>query len=114
MGNFDGSADWIRGRIHLSSITDKYKKKIKIEKENCVKEAFKTAIAPTVAFGIPRRHKRTMALKIKWLNIRGKPSPTFISVIAVIFVKRKLVEFYSIYITFNIFHQHHYSSKRAN
>ena len=65
MGNFDGSADWIRGRIHLSSITDKYKKKIKIEKENPVQEAIKTAIVPTVALGNPRRHKRTMALKIK-------------------------------------------------
>ena len=66
MGNFDGSADWIRGRIHLSSITDKYKKKIKIEEEDFVKEAFKTAIAPTVALGIAsRRQKRTMALKIK-------------------------------------------------
>ena len=61
MGNFDGTADWIRGRIHLSSITDIYKKKITIEKE-----AFKTAIAPTVALGIAsRRQKRTMALKIK-------------------------------------------------
>ena len=62
MGNFDGTADWIRGRIHLSSVTDIYKKKIKIENENFVKKAFKTAIAPTVA---SRRQKRTMALKIK-------------------------------------------------
>jgi len=61
MGNFDGTADWIRGRIHLSIITDNYKKKIKLQEE-----ALKTTIAPTVALGIAsRRQKRTMALKIK-------------------------------------------------
>ena len=77
MGNFDGSADWIRGRIHLSIITDNYltdnyldnyKKKIKLEmdKFETVKKAMETAIAPTVALGIvPRRQKRTMALEIK-------------------------------------------------
>ena len=68
MGNFDGSADWIRGRIHLSIITDNYKKKIDLEKENfeTVKKAMETAIAPTVALGTaPRRQKRTMAPKIK-------------------------------------------------
>ena len=65
MGNFDGTADWIRGRIHLSIITDSYKKKIKLEKEKFIKEALKTKIDPTVTLGILRRHKRTMALKIK-------------------------------------------------
>ena len=68
MGNFDGSADWIRGRIHLSIITDNYKKKIDLEKEKfeSVKKAMETAIAPTVALGIAsRRQKRTMAPKIK-------------------------------------------------
>ena len=73
MGNFDGNADWIRGRIHLSIITDNYKKKIKLEKEKSenIKKAMETAIAPTVALGIasqtkkPHRQKRTMALKIK-------------------------------------------------
>ena len=67
MGNFDGTADWIRGRIHLSIITDNYKKKIKLQEEKSIKEALKTTIAPTaVALGIAsRRQKRTMALKIK-------------------------------------------------
>ena len=65
MGNFAGSADWIRGRIHLSIITDNYKKKIKLEKEIFNKKALKTKIDPAVTLGIPRRHKRTMALKIK-------------------------------------------------
>ena len=65
MGNFDGTADWIRGRIHLTIITDNYKKTIKFEEEEFVKKALKTTIDPTVAVGIPRRHKRTMALKIK-------------------------------------------------
>jgi len=68
MGNFDGNADWIRGRIHLSIITDNYKKEIELEKEKLenIKKAMETAIAPTVALGIaPRRQKRTVALKIK-------------------------------------------------
>ena len=68
MGNFDGSADWIRGRIHLSIITDNYKKKIKLEKEKSInlEAALERAIAPTVALGIAsRRLKRIMALKIK-------------------------------------------------
>ena len=65
MGNFDGTADWIRGRIHLSIITDNYKKKIEFEEEKFIKKALKTTIDPTVALGIPQRRKRTMALKIK-------------------------------------------------
>ena len=63
MGNFDASVDWIRGRLHLSSITDNYKKNIKFEVEEkkllSIAEALKsTTASATVALKIQRKQKR--------------------------------------------------------
>ena len=61
MGDFGGSVDWIRGRIHLSSLTDNYKKQIKLEKENTIAEALKTTTRQAIPVGLPSRRRTTIS-----------------------------------------------------
>ena len=63
MGNFDGTTDWIRGRIHLSSLTNSYKKQIELE-ENTIAEALKTTTIQAIPVGLPSR-RRTTKSRIK-------------------------------------------------
>ena len=66
IGNFDGSADYIRGRIHLHDITDNYKKKIKLKagEDKSIATALKTTTDQTID-GFKTRRKRIMVLKVK-------------------------------------------------
>ena len=66
IGNFDGSADYIRGRIHLHDIADNYKKKIKLKagEDKSIATALKTTTDQTID-GFKNRRKRIMALKVK-------------------------------------------------
>ena len=66
IGNFDGSADYIRGRIHLHDIADNYKKKIKLKagEDKSIATALKTTTDQTID-GFKTRRKRIMALKVK-------------------------------------------------
>ena len=50
IGNFDGNADYIRGRIHLSDIADNYKKKIKLKahEDKSIAKALKTTTYQTI------------------------------------------------------------------
>ena len=68
IGNFDGSADYIRGRIHLHDIADNYKKKIKLKagEDKSIATALKTTTDQTIdGFKTDSRRKRIMALKVK-------------------------------------------------
>ena len=60
MGNFDGTTDWIRGRIHLSSLTNSYKKQIELE-ENTIAEALKTTTRQAIPVGLPSRRRTTIS-----------------------------------------------------
>ena len=60
MGSFDGSVDWIRGRLHLSSLTDNYKKQIKLE-ENIIAEALKITTSQAIPVGLPSRRRTTIS-----------------------------------------------------
>ena len=76
MGNFDRSEHRIRGRIHLSSITDSYKKTIVLKKEKAPHQKWQSLVDPSMPNSIDLRGKfkrerlshgseRTIALKIK-------------------------------------------------
>ena len=69
IGNFDGSTDYIRGRIHLFDIADNYKKKIKLkaDEDKSVAEALKTTTYQTID-GLKNRRKRIMILKINTIS----------------------------------------------
>ena len=66
MGNFDATVDYMRGRLHLTQITDAYKKRtnLKADGETPIKQALKStadqAARPAVSFA-----KRTLSRKEK-------------------------------------------------
>ena len=66
IGNFDGSADYIRGRIHLHDIADNYKKKIKLKagEDKSIATALKTTTDQTIDV-LKTRRKRNMVPKVK-------------------------------------------------
>ena len=65
IGNFDGSADYIRGRIHLCDIADNYKKKIelKADEDESIAKALKTTTDQTID-AFKTRRKRNMVPKV--------------------------------------------------
>ena len=69
IGNFDGTADYIRGRIHLSDIANNYKKKIKLkaDEDKTIATALKTTTDQTIDVLTTRRH-RTMVPKVKIIS----------------------------------------------
>ena len=68
-GNFDGTADYIRGRIHLCDIADNYKKKIelKADEDKIIATALKITTDQTIDVLKTRRH-RTMVPKVKIIS----------------------------------------------
>jgi len=66
IGNFDGNADYIRGRIHLCDIANSYKKKIelKADEDKSIAKAVKTTTDQTID-GLKNRRKRNMVPKVK-------------------------------------------------
>ena len=63
MGDFAGSVDWIRGRIHLSCLSDNYKKQIELEEENTIAEALKTTTNQVIPIGLISRRKKSTRRK---------------------------------------------------
>ena len=70
IGNFDGSADYIRGRIHLCDIADNYTKNIKLkaDKDKSIADALKTTAYQTIDV-LKTRRKRIMILKVKIISV---------------------------------------------
>ena len=66
IGNFDGNADYIRGRIHLCDIANSYKKKIELiaDKDKSIAKGLKPMTYQTID-GLKPRHNRIMILKVK-------------------------------------------------
>jgi len=93
IGNFDGSADYIRGRIHLCDIADNYKKKIKLkaDEDKSIAKALKTTTDQTID-GLKTRRKRILVPKVKIISFSAA---------------RFLIK-YSFQIFFNIFNQLQY------